>query len=904
MNKKIVLLLVYAVAFTFLLGSPLKVSAESLYITLENWDSYNIGVSSGSNGLHEWERISGNDFEVTNAWSVSPSNSLYLYANTGTDIGDTGFFNLTYDYEYINSISFIFRMYRGNPTDSREVYFKFYNESDVEVLFLAYGNENGLGIGLQYDDVFGVGKEIPGSDMNNGIWYNRKLTVTHISGNTMNYTVSHINNSYIGGVDDSCRISADWSSFKYIYVVCEGAQNGQQIYIDDINISTSFDDDEETNAPFYFELYDIHSGSQLNIEGKGNFQGFCDSACGYSNYVQTYFYCPDLWSGDYPGFEGGCHGSTITVEGYNYDTGSKHQFGFLYPIGCVNGEVRGYTTWIKNVTLYPGRTYSIFLSEFGYDDENLIGICNMDRWGDEFGGDPFDTFFCIEFENYSMGQTLRTKYRLPTEYWMLHNGYSTENYEFQLHDKSKYPWENPVKTWDLSDYNGFTGDYETDFQIEVSTDNGFAEVPRQYHLKIASNLWNPWINSPDFFVGTDEWDPSGEILSVNPDPPAYGQETQISFIANNTCKLKLTNPGSGFEEWSEEYLYSTQTHFYHFNPLAFGYWNVELFVEVHNESFVLVDNYGFTVVNDSGEPGEPAYNVEYLYIPDYRIIAGGNQTVNIQYRILSAEGWLNITSPRDEQTPYSTSINASGRQHVFTLKPPIPLGTWNVSMVGQNTFYSTFNVIAEENNYVEFVKNEYYEDEPFTVLLKHSYYVALRFYKDDIAVGESWRLREGQYPFETNLPVPYQYARPSVGNWRVELWRVNQELQMYKLAEWSCRVIPSPATDDGIPDQNELGEIVGGLIPYPYDIMVGSGIIIGLIFLPIALVMGFNREFKTKIEIKSEIMIYMCIMTGFIGYVLTIVWGIFPWWTVFTLLFALILIFAIKWYGHKSPAGE
>jgi hypothetical protein len=224
--------------------------------------------------------------------------------------------------------------------------------------------------------------------------------------------------------------------------------------------------------------------------------------------------------------------------------------------------------------------------------------------------------------------------------------------------------------------------------------------------------------------------------------------------------------------------------------------------------------------------------------------------------------------------------------------------------VGNETFQSSFNVIAEENNYVEFIKNEYYEDEEFSLLLKHSYYVALRFYKNGEAVGQSWRLREGQYPFETNLPVPFQYARPSVGSWRVELWRVNQELQMYKLAEWSCRVIPRPDTDDGIPDQNELGDMVGSLVPYPYNIMVGAGIIIGLVFLPIGLVMGFNQQFGSRIEIKSEILLYICLMTGFIGYVLTIVWGLFPWWTVFTLLFALILIFAIKWYSRSSPAGE
>lgn len=84
-------------------------------------------------------------------------------------------------------------------------------------------------------------------------------------------------------------------------------------------------------------------------------------------------------------------------------------------------------------------------------------------------------------------------------------------------------------------------------------------------------------------------------------------------------------------------------------------------------------------------------------------------------------------------------------------------------------------------------------------------------------------------------------------------------------------------------------------ITYPYNVFIGCGIIIGFAFMPLGLVMGFNKEFKTQIEVKSEIILYLSIMTGFIGYVLTILWGLFPWWTLFALLFILILIFAIKW---------
>ena len=889
MKKRIVLFLVYALAFTFMMGSPLKVMGEGFDVTIITFDESGInpGMTEGETGFCTFESFDdgAGDSEMIVGGGLGYSGNSFRMDSDGVDFAYL-WVNFSADYDYINKISIWIENTIPNS------YIRFYNDTGG----VARVGSGGAGTLWFYPVEGGTTQFSNCANTEDGF-----LNITHVSGNQLNYSWYNSADGTTDYLIGSSQRAVDWTNISRVRVDCKSVA---VIYIDQITIDQELQepDEGETNAPFYFDLYDIHTGTRLKIEGKGD-QGFCDSNCGYTNYVETYFYCPQLWSGDYPGFEGGCHGNRITVEGYSYNIGEKYQFGFLYPIGCVNGEVRGYVSWVKNVTLYPGRTYSIFLSIYGYDDEDLISYCKMDRWGDEFGGDPFDAFFCIEKENYSLGETLRTKYRLPTEYWMLNNGYGTGGYTFQLFDKSKQWWENPVKTWPVSDYNGFTGDFETDFQITINTDNEFNETARQYYLRIGSNFLNPFVDCPDFFVGSEAWEPSGEILAVDPDPPAYGQETVISFIANNTCKLKLVHPGIP-DEWSEEYLYSPETHFYRFNPFAYGYWNVILYVKNSDQQFVEEDNKGFTVVDDAGEPGEPAYNIEYLYIPDYRIIAGGNQSVNIQYRILSSTGFLNITSPRGEQSPFSTRINSSGRQHVFTLKPPIALGTWNVTLVGNETFQSSFNVIAEENNYVEFIKNEYYEDEEFSLLLKHSYYVALRFYKNGEAVGQSWRLREGQYPFETNLPVPFQYARPSVGSWRVELWRVNQELQMYKLAEWSCRVIPRPATDDGIPDQNELGDIVGSMVPYPYDIMVGAGIIIGLVFLPIGLVMGFNQQFGSRIEIKSEILLYICLMTGFIGYVLTIVWGLFPWWTVFTLLFALILIFAIKWYSRSSPAGE
>jgi len=97
---------------------------------------------------------------------------------------------------------------------------------------------------------------------------------------------------------------------------------------------------------------------------------------------------------------------------------------------------------------------------------------------------------------------------------------------------------------------------------------------------------------------------------------------------------------------------------------------------------------------------------------------------------------------------------------------------------------------------------------------------------------------------------------------------------------------------------------INSIIPGEYMIFLGCALIVGLALAPSGLVLSFNKNFKTQITIKNEIILYISIITGFIGYVLTILWGIFPWWTIFALLFILILVFGIKWYSRSSAPGE
>ncbi|GAH04719.1 unnamed protein product [marine sediment metagenome] len=178
---------------------------------------------------------------------------------------------------------------------------------------------------------------------------------------------------------------------------------------------------------------------------------------------------------------------------------------------------------------------------------------------------------------------------------------------------------------------------------------------------------------------------------------------------------------------------------------------------------------------------------------EYRYIAGDHsKNVSIKYRSHIHNASLRVTSPRGENTSYSTRVNITGRLYTFGLPSNAPLGEWNVTLFANETHYTSFNIIAEENNFITFGKHTYNDNEPFDLLLKHSYYVGIIFYKDGVAQGSTWKIPQGQHTFELDLEVPYQYVTPTVGTWTVELWRLNFEVTQYVLSSHTCTVVDAP----------------------------------------------------------------------------------------------------------------
>jgi len=107
----------------------------------------------------------------------------------------------------------------------------------------------------------------------------------------------------------------------------------------------------------------------------------------------------------------------------------------------------------------------------------------------------------------------------------------------------------------------------------------------------------------------------------------------------------------------------------------------------------------------------------------------------------------------------------------------------------------------------------------------------------------------------------------------------------------------SPETED--PNQQ-----YADLIPDEYKLFVAIGIILGFMFMPMAFIYSMNKtmqRFNVTVNVPAMVIVIMSVMTGIVGYTLTIMWGMLEWWTIFLLIFVLALVVLILYLkGGKT----
>lgn len=109
-------------------------------------------------------------------------------------------------------------------------------------------------------------------------------------------------------------------------------------------------------------------------------------------------------------------------------------------------------------------------------------------------------------------------------------------------------------------------------------------------------------------------------------------------------------------------------------------------------------------------------------------------------------------------------------------------------------------------------------------------------------------------------------------------------------------------TADGGTGDGGIPGITRDLIPVEYRLYVGIGVIIGFTLLPTLVLLSYVKHSQSDIKIPALPLTVTTIIMSLIGFILTIVWGLMPWYSVFLILFVLILYLGILMYkgGNKE----
>lgn len=226
---------------SLLLVSPnFTIQVSAVNTTIVTWEFFNDGASSGSNNFISFERMEGTDFIVTNNDYVhSAPQSLII---GGVD-ASMGYINLTYEYSYIQTITFYIKFYitAGQSSDA-----------DIKIIFR---NDTTSVMYFQLQEVGGSSfcfydstntKTVLESGYSDNTWYKRKIVATHITGNSFNYSIYDEFNDLQATTIDSCHIVDDWSNFSYIQTYAD--TQDYLMYLDDIiidpTIGGGYGDDE------------------------------------------------------------------------------------------------------------------------------------------------------------------------------------------------------------------------------------------------------------------------------------------------------------------------------------------------------------------------------------------------------------------------------------------------------------------------------------------------------------------------------------------------------------------------------------------------------------------------------------------------------------------------------------
>jgi len=705
---------------------------------------------------------------------------------------------------------------------------------------------------------------------------------------TNNVTLTSFTNQSISSYNDVCDLSSN-------YAIWENSDgDGFVVYS-----TETYGEPEPTEDDFIIvKLYDIETGNQLEYY-ESPFVGPIDVT---ANIVWGKFYINNeemnlnssylldenrlkiqLTSDDFE------LGDTNTLELRGYTTSNN-------PRGAVNGVYKTFSNYTTTKILYSGNTYNIYLTPIDFTTETQENV-------EEYTGTELYWYLSTDKYNYTTGEQLILKYKLPSKFELADNGGVPDSgYQITIHKEGISWWD---RFW--GDYSG-TAEYITTealvygeyayLYIDVNDLNP-EEGVTNYEINIFSPDQGPfWVRinptgDPDglwFRVVNGTLTPTGSISSLDPSEPKIGENVNISFTGNNRGKLTYEELNDITENEYTITLFEKPTgtayaYTAFWNPSTYiireYIWNGYEYVEVDNE---------FLYVNTSGQ-NYSGYNVEYMQISKDRYIAGYSHA-EIAYKSLGNNATFTITTPKGETSRYSTVLPAGEGVYRFFISQDSPIGKYNVTFKGQETFESYFYVVYDENNYIEFGKHSYYEDESFDVYLKFDTRIGLIFKKEN-TLGNY--IPQGQTIFfEKGLEIGYKniprnIITPSEGNWIVEMWEVNNRVPIRLKATHDCIVIPRTATEP------ILEPVESDLLP-PIDGVLGA--IVGLIITLFCTLSPFILLKGLKAKQNPPAITYA--ISGGTGIVVSVILGFFPFFVLPFILIAGIIILLMQYVVNNK----